>query len=84
MATEIKAIERAAEIGREHREAFVEEFGADPVVGEIGDWDATGWAEAWRELSRDLDGPADPEYQDRYAAGRAAYLKALFATEAVG
>jgi hypothetical protein len=68
--------ERAAAIGREHREAYVFEHGRDPVLGEVGDLDKDGMAEMWQRV----------EYLDKdakFPECRLAYLKALFGTEDV-
>jgi hypothetical protein len=68
--------ERAAAIGREHRDAYVFEFGRGPVLGETDDLVKNGVAEMWQRV----------QYLDKDAAFpecRLSYLKALFATEDV-
>jgi hypothetical protein len=75
--------ERAKAIGERDRDVYLAEFGGEPAVGEVGDWDATGVSEMWCDVSRDLDDVTAPEAQDTYRECRVAYLKALFATEDV-
>lgn len=80
MTITTSAIERAKVIGEEHRAAFISEFGKPPVVGKIGDWDATSWTEAWILINREFDGL---EHDESYQECRLAYLKTLFASKDV-
>jgi hypothetical protein len=81
-ATLTAITDRATQIGREDRETYIAEFGESPVVGEVGDWDATGVTEMWRLVGRehDLDAAAS---HDEHQVARLAYLTALFATDDV-
>jgi len=76
--TETRLVERAAEIGREHRAAYEAEFGAAPVRGAVGDWDSTGWGEATVAIER-LVHPSCSLADQEYAECHRAYLSALFA-----
>jgi hypothetical protein len=83
--TDMKTLtEQAAAIGREDRQSYRDEFGIDPVIDEVGDWDATGVTEMWCAVTRQTDFEAtSPEGQEAYQAARLAYLKSLFDTEDV-
>jgi hypothetical protein len=78
---EMPAVLKASEMGSEDRAAYIAELGEDPVVGQVGDWDATGWTEVWRTIANEMDIAID-DY-DTYNFARVAYLKALFATDDV-
>jgi hypothetical protein len=74
--TNVTAIEKARAMGREDRAVYTNEFGEAPVVGQVGDWDATGWTEAWRTIGNTEDIAVD-DY-DTYNESRIAYLESLF------
>lgn len=78
IVTSQEAIDQARSFGLQDREAYRKEFGGEPVDGEIGDWDSTGWGEAWDGLAAKFEVKEDD--QEAYDELKAAYLSALFAT----
>jgi hypothetical protein len=73
----VDLIERAGEIGREHRAGYEQEFGEGPTRETCGDWDATGWSECLATLIAEFDvNPKDDEVYDDLCG---AYHRALFA-----
>ena len=70
MTTTMTPISKAEQAGREHRDAYRNEFGEHPRRDRVGDWDSTGWGEAWRAID-------DPTAN--HGECREAYLDALFA-----